>query len=65
MGFDTLLTDTVSVLKQDGERFEGIKAAVDSDVLTSEIGGMSRAKKRAHLAEFLGRAQPFCRNVRG
>lgn len=34
MGFDTLLTDTVSVLKQDGERFEGIKAAVDSDKIS-------------------------------
>lgn len=34
MGFDTLLTDTVSVLKQDGKIFEGIKAAVDSDKIS-------------------------------
>ena len=34
MGFDTLLSDTVSVLEQDGQRFEGIKAAVDSDKIS-------------------------------
>lgn len=34
MVFDTLLTDTVSVLKQDGKIFEGIKAAVDSDKIS-------------------------------
>lgn len=31
MGFSSLMTDTVSVLKKDGNRFDGVRASVQSD----------------------------------
>lgn len=36
MGFAALMTDTVSVLKQNGDSFEGIKASVQSDKIFIE-----------------------------
>ncbi len=36
MGFAALMTDTVSILKQNGESFEGIKASVQSDKILIE-----------------------------
>lgn len=36
MGFAALMTDTVSVLKQNGDLFEGIKASVQSDKIFIE-----------------------------
>lgn len=36
MGFAALMTDTISVLKQNGESFEGIKASVQSDKIFIE-----------------------------
>jgi len=51
MGFAALLTDTVSVLKQDGTTFDGIKASVQKDKIfiegskpLIEIGDLIRRK---------------------
>jgi hypothetical protein len=51
MGFAALMTDTVSVLKQNGRTFEGIKASVQSDKIfiqgtepLIEIGDLIRRK---------------------
>lgn len=51
MGFAALMTDTVSVLKQNGQTFEGIKASVQSDKIfiqgtepLIEIGDLIRRK---------------------
>lgn len=51
MGFAALMTDTVSVLKQNGQTFEGIRASVQSDKIfiqgtepLIEIGDLIRRK---------------------
>ena len=51
MGFAALMTDTVSVLKQNGQTFEGIRASVQSDKIfiqgtepLIEIGDLVRRK---------------------